>query len=239
VNGNQLRGTMNGTSTLKTDYFHFFGTKVQGTVTPQGEINGTLTWGAGMGVGSIGYGGDGSFRGKVQGYAASGRWEAKTSKDPRSKFTDDGTWQVQVESGPGGLTKMPPEPVTTRFTKAKDGVINDRDTGLQWYVGPDRSTPWNEAKAWSESLTVAGGGWRMPTIAALKALYQKGASPNNLDPVFQITSPRVWPGQMTGKLSPKGAPFAWAFLFDYGKESDLLVSDSLKAQRAFAVRARR
>ena len=47
---------------------------------------------------------------------------------------------------------------------------------LDWYVGPNRDNNWHQAKAWTENLTVAGGGWRMPTVPELKAIYQKGAS---------------------------------------------------------------
>jgi hypothetical protein len=134
--------------------------------------------------------------------------------------------------------KAPPSP--TRFTKDKDRVISDSKTGLQWYVGPDRFINWNQAKAWTESLTAAGGGWRMPTMSELKTLHQKGASPNNLDPVFQITSPAVWSGQLTGKLTPSGVPFARVFFFDTGSETSYFpVTPGAQIQRAFAVRARR
>ena len=37
-------------------------------------------------------------------------------------------------------------PVKTRFTKAANGVISDSATGLEWYVGPDRDTDWNQAQ---------------------------------------------------------------------------------------------
>lgn len=45
-----------------------------------------------------------------------------------------------VKSVPEGFTKMLPEPVKIRFTKAKDDVISDSVTSLEWYVGPDRDT---------------------------------------------------------------------------------------------------
>ena len=77
------------------------------------------------------------------------------------------------------------KPLQLRFTKADNGVITDSVTGLDWYVGPNRDNNWHQAKAWTENLTVAGGGWRMPTVPELKALYQKGASRVNMDPLFQ------------------------------------------------------
>ncbi len=43
-------------------------------------------------------------------------------------------------------------------------------------MNPNPDNNFHEAKAWVESLTVAGGGWRLPTMAELKAIYQKDAS---------------------------------------------------------------
>ena len=115
-------------------------------------------------------------------------------------------------SGPEGFTKMLPEPVKIRFTKAKDGVISDSATGLEWDVGPDRDTSWNQAKSWTESLTAAGGGWSMPTGPELKALYQPGTGPNNTDPIFQTAGWWVWSGQL------RNASSAWHSNFNFGQE---------------------
>lgn len=128
-------------------------------------------------------------------------------------------------------------PVKTRFTKAKDGVISDSATGLEWYVGPDGDTNWNQAKSWTESLTVAGGGWRMPTIPELKAIYQQGAGRNNIDPIFQTTDTWVWSGQRGG-ASSEGYPSAGYFGFSYGKWGWVGLGAAVDG-RAFAVRSRR
>ena len=58
----------------------------------------------------------------------------------------------------------------TRFTIDKKGVITDSETHLQWYVGPDRSTNWDQANAWVNELAVDGGGWRMPSSAELERI---------------------------------------------------------------------
>ena len=76
------------------------------------------------------------------------------------------------------------KPTQVRFTKADNGVITDSVTGLEWYVGPNGDNNWHQAKAWTENLTVAGDGWRLPTVPELKAIYQKGASCVNMDPLF-------------------------------------------------------
>jgi hypothetical protein len=131
-----------------------------------------------------------------------------------------------------GQTVTEVNPVQPRFTKADNGVITDRVTGLEWYVRPNRDNNWHQAKAWTESLTVAGGGWRMPTIPELKALYQKGASRVNMDPLFQAKAAWVWSGQMHDTRT------AWGFAFYSG----LVNSHGLNygdGRMAFAVRSRR
>ena len=63
----------------------------------------------------------------------------------------------------------PPEP-PPRFTASSDGVIRDAKTGLEWYVGPDRDTDWNEASDFAKrlrDLNVAGGGWTIPNLKEL------------------------------------------------------------------------
>ena len=53
---------------------------------------------------------------------------------------------------------------------------------------------WRGAKEWVESLTVAEGGWRLPTMAELKGIYQKDASAVNMDPLFEAKGPGPCPG---------------------------------------------
>ncbi len=124
------------------------------------------------------------------------------------------------------------KPRQIRFTKANNGVITDSVTGLDWYVGPNGDNNWHQAKAWTENLTVDGGGWRMPTVPELQALYQKGASRVNMDPLFQPKAAWVWSGQMDD------ARTAWGFAFYSG----LVNSHGLNyayGRMAFAVRSRR
>ena len=93
-----------------------------------------------------------------------------------------------------------------RYSKSPDGVILDSVTGLEWYINPNRDNTWNEAKAWADNLTVAGGGWRLPTLAELKAQYRKGASAVNMDPLFQLPGAYVWSGDLKIPSSPGVLP---------------------------------
>jgi hypothetical protein len=117
-----------------------------------------------------------------------------------------------------------------RFTKAENGVITDHTTGLDWYVG--RENNWHQAKAWVENLNVAGGGWRLPTVAELKALYQPGASANNMDPLFHTTVVWAWSGELHNSWS------VWGYAFYNGLEGWHSMSYG-NGRLALAVRAHR
>jgi len=115
-----------------------------------------------------------------------------------------------------------------RFQEQGCGVILDTQTGLEWLVGPDEETDYATAESWVKNLTVAGGGWQMPTREQLKELYQKGKGDRNTDTVFKTTGWLVW-------TEPKDASSAWLFHFLFGSEnySSRTISDCL---RVFAVR---
>ena len=74
-------------------------------------------------------------------------------------------------------------------------------------MNPNPDNNFHEAKAWAESLTVAGGGWRLPTMAELKAIYQKDASANNMDPLFQANGAWAWSGELRNAWSVWGLAF--------------------------------
>ena len=57
-----------------------------------------------------------------------------------------------------------------RFTKTDQGIIKDRDTGLEWLEGPDVPTSWLMAEQWVKSL---GNNWRLPTTKELSEIYIK------------------------------------------------------------------
>ena len=129
-----------------------------------------------------------------------------------------------------GQTMTEANPVQPRFTKASNGVITDHLTGLEWYVKPNADINWYEAKAWVDGLTVAGGGWRMPTIPELKGIYQKGASRANMDPLFEPKSAWVWSGQKDDART----------MFGFAFYSGLVNSHSMHygyGRMAFAVRS--
>ena len=118
------------------------------------------------------------------------------------------------------------------FIKYTNGVVYDKNTGLEWYAGPDKNTTWNKAKLWVERLAVAGGGWRMPTIKELKTLYEQDVGTRNMTPLLKTTGWWVWSGET------KDSSSACYFCFNFG---DNICYDRNDPEylRGFAVRSRR
>jgi Caspase domain/Protein of unknown function (DUF1566) len=117
------------------------------------------------------------------------------------------------------------------FVKYDNGLVFDTKTGLEWYTGPDESTSWYEAKKWVENLSVAGRGWKMPTIKELKTLYQKGIGVRNMTPLLKTTG-WIWSGET------KDSSSAWGFNFGFGSKH-WTARDLKRHGRGYAVRPRR
>ena len=155
-------------------------------------------------------------------------WKSLTEKYPEAKDLDVGDVGA-LRSKTGVLESTAKK---GKIVAYENNVILDIDTGLEWYAGPDRKTDWNEAKQWVENLSIAGGGWRMPTIKELKTLYKKGAGERNITPLLKTTGWYVWSGETNGPSS------ACLFLFSAGMRywGDRSISGTT---RAFAVRSRK
>jgi len=90
------------------------------------------------------------------------------------------------------------------------GIVSDSKTGLEWKVGPDKDTNWDQACSWVQKLKLDGGGWRMPTLDELKGLYIEGGNRLNMSPLFKTTGWQVWSDKL------KDSTFAWGFYFVSG-----------------------
>jgi hypothetical protein len=111
------------------------------------------------------------------------------------------------------------------------GVVRDTKTGLEWVAGPDKATNFDEAKRYVENLTVAGGGWRLPTKEELETLYEKGKGSQNMTPLLKTTGLYVWSGES------KDSSTAWGFSFLSGSGVWIGGGYSDFFIRAFAVRS--
>jgi hypothetical protein len=119
------------------------------------------------------------------------------------------------------------------FIKYANGVVYDKNTGLEWFTGPDKDTNWNRATKWVKRVQVAGGGWRMPARKELETLYEKDVGTRNMTPLLKTTGWWVWTGKARGSSS------AWAFYLFYGGLEDWRFRDDSSYGRGFAVRFRR
>ena len=151
--------------------------------------------------------------------------------------------RLEAEKKKLEMAKLPPEPkyappVSKPREVARDGtfiayatgVVKDTKTGLEWVAGPDRNTTWYTAKSWTESLSIDGGGWRMPTMQELKSLYQEDAGTRDMTPLLKTTGWFVWSGET------KGSSSAWYFYFPHGYKRWGTQNKS-EYHRAFAVRS--
>ena len=88
-----------------------------------------------------------------------------------------------------------------------DGVVLDRRTGLEWTARDhDDSLPWPEADRYCSTLTLgARGGWRLPEVGELSALYDRrlnarcGERECHLDPRIALRGPYVWAATSRGE----------------------------------------
>ena len=140
------------------------------------------------------------------------------------------------------VASVPSKPSSSRPTSSTPNVINrdgiyvayangnvkDTRTGLEWKVGPDKNTNWNEARSWVQSL---GGDWRMPTTDELNTLYEKRKGDRNMTHLLKTTGWWVWSGDT------RGSSKANIFLFYHGSRLWNNRSNT-DAGRAFAVRSR-
>ena len=185
----------------------------------------------------------GSYHTEVSsnGYRTEKMWvKLEPGKDATLRFSLEQKSVPQVEASIKQTPKhsTPVLPSSKKRISGRDGIyvayangiVKDTNTGLEWKAGPDKSTNWDEARSWVQSLNLDGGGWRMPTKAEVKSLYRARAGPCNMTVLFKITAWWVWAGET------KDSSYAWIFYFSdgYGYWLDRSTSSNL---RAFAVRS--
>ncbi|MHB8137955.1 MAG: Lcl domain-containing protein [Smithellaceae bacterium] len=97
----------------------------------------------------------------------------------------------------------------------EDGVIYDSQLGLEWVPSSGPAVNHYQAEEYVRGLSLAGGGWRLPTRAELKSLYDT-TKPGNVDPVFKVGNMWVWTSELYNEIpSSRAAVF---FKFDNGGE---------------------
>jgi len=117
----------------------------------------------------------------------------------------------------------------------EDGVIYDSKLGLEWAPSNGQVLNHYQAEGYARDLSLAGGGWRLPTRAELKTLYDK-SKPGNVDPVFNVGDKWVWTSQLTGADLP-GAACGFYFYDGTERGADRNNSKRHDNRRALAVRS--
>ena len=112
-----------------------------------------------------------------------------------------------------------------------NGIVEDTKTGLEWMVGPDKDTNWDEAKSWAQNLDHDGGGWRMPTMNELESIYEEGKGDRNMTPFLKTSGWNVWSGETQGSSGAR--------IFNFNSGSRYWRNHDYSGSiRAFAVRSR-
>lgn len=184
--------------------------------------------------------GPGSYHVEVskQGYTTDRKWvNLKSGEEKRLEFRLE---LLQASIQPTATYTRPSSSNTNIikrdgiYVAYANGIVKDTNTGLEWKVGPDKGTNWNQATSWVQSLNLDGGGWQMPTMDELAGLYRKGMGSNNLTSLLLNTTSEylfVWSGETRGSSEARGFYF-------YNGNRDWYSRYNSDSGRAFAVRSR-
>lgn len=85
-----------------------------------------------------------------------------------------------------------------------DGVITDSRTGLEWAPVPNKDMNWGQANQYAQSLSLAGGGWRLPTRVELRGLFETGKTGCGIA-MFNVTNKWVWSSELCNNYGSPGA----------------------------------
>ncbi len=104
-------------------------------------------------------------------------------------------------------------------------TVMDTKTGLTWEQTIASSKfAWSDASTYCSSLTLGGGGWRLPSENELQTLVDESRLLPAIDPnAFPGTPPDFF---WTSSTVPSFANFAWAVTFNQGLTTLLDTTES-------------
>lgn len=109
-----------------------------------------------------------------------------------------------------------------RYEVTNCGAIVDAKTGLVWVIGPARNISFPQAENWARQYRSCPGGWRLPTLRQLDALYDRSQTAG----IGYFTHGKRWPAHIDPIFSKIGEG-SWAWAGD-------IVGDGTSVQEAFA-----
>jgi len=99
-------------------------------------------------------------------------------------------------------------PTGARFVTQGEAILRDAAGGIEWTRQDDGvGRDWNAAEAYCRVLTLAGTGWRLPTVDELRTMQVPSARTPcgdvmcRIDPAFRLTSPYVWTSSGQGETA--------------------------------------
>ena len=109
----------------------------------------------------------------------------------------------------------------TQLSVRNDGTVASSCCGLTWQQSTGPEVTWQEASAYCSGLTLAGGGFRLPSFGELYSLRKAGATPSIDSSVFPglSTTPVYWSAT---ESTDEGE--AWFLDFATGRPGDGRVS---------------
>jgi hypothetical protein len=119
-----------------------------------------------------------------------------------------------------------------QYVAYRNGIVKDTNTGLEWVAGPNKKTSWYKANRWVKSLTLDGGGWRMPSKSELGTIHNEKTGNRGISFLFKNTYICIWSNKIDGSR------YAWWLVFfqdkTYGERKP--INHPYKDGGAFAVR---
>jgi len=115
-----------------------------------------------------------------------------------------------------------------RFTVASDTVL-DAATGLTWQRAPSPTNlTWTDAVNYCQTLSLSGGGWRLPGTKELESIIDVRASNPSIDGTAFPSTPSVvfW----TSTLDSTDSALAWRVHFGDGNADTFFKTQSYRAR---------
>ena len=125
----------------------------------------------------------------------------------------------------GGRADAPPG----HFTTLGDGTVRDNETGLVWQQGVSPSAQGQAASmTYCADLSLAGGGWRLPSILELGSIVDETRSTPAIDPtVFSGTPSELFWSASSVAGSPS---LGWFVNFSNGIAYYTTLADPIRAR---------
>jgi hypothetical protein len=129
------------------------------------------------------------------------------------------------------------------WTDLGGGTLRDNETGLQWTQEDNgQDVTWKDAKRFCADKR---GGWRLPRVEELQALYMGASSHRETTPcgastcrapeLFRLSSSWFWSSTQAGTEKDDGLPDVWGVLLVNGARTSTL-ADIAFGSRTLCVR---